>query len=198
MPSFFTGPSAEPCTSLSSAAVSNETVAGYGVVKMMIVAGATSAQPLVSLCKEISVNPADFLTEEVKGKASILTNLTTMAERSAVYGREKRLYESSCAFGWKTSKLVQLMLTVMDQAAKVKSLMLEVSTIGTDLKLLLMTIGAQSVVKKMALLGDIAPVVVVLGNHLETIIQHLQICNSPICGHGLGRAKGEIRLYCLN
>ena len=76
MPSFFIVPSEEPYTSLSSAAVSIETVAGGGIVKTTTVASVTSAQPLVSFCEEIDVDPLAFLTEEVKGKASILTSLT--------------------------------------------------------------------------------------------------------------------------
>ena len=75
------------------------------------------------------------------------------------------------------------MLTVMDQSAKLKSLMLEESRI--DLKLLLMTVCVQSVVKRMALLGDLAAEVVILGNPLETTIQNLRIGNSQIHGRGL-------------
>ena len=73
----------------------------------------------------------------------------------------------------RTSKLGQLMTKVSDQTVTVKSLMLQVSAIRIDPKLLLTSAGAQSVVKKMALLGDLAIAVALLGRNLETTIQRL-------------------------
>ena len=58
------------------------------MVKTMTVVGTTSMQSLVSFCEEIVVDPMAVLTEEVKGKASNLTSLTTVAERFSTYGGE--------------------------------------------------------------------------------------------------------------
>ena len=90
------------------------------------------------------------------------------------------------------------MTKVSDQTVTVKSLMLQVCAIRIDPKLRLTSAGAQSVVKKMALLGDLAIAVALLGRNLETTIQRLQIRNSQIRARGLGRSEGEIRLNCLN
>ena len=102
-------------------------------------------KPLAMLCEALDVNPSSFLTEDVVGKASVVATLTTVAERFALYRSEKRHYESSHLFHWQSSKLGQLMSKVDNQTDIVKSLMLEVSSIRIDPKLLLTTIGAQSV-----------------------------------------------------
>ena len=155
-------------------------------------------QPLVLFCKSMDVDPREFLTTEVTGKASIMTALITASERFAVYRAEKHLYESSWAFCWQTSNLAQLMSKVEDHMTKVKSLMLQVSAIRIDPKLLLTTTCAQSVVKKMALLEDLAPAVAILGNDLNAAIRQLRIRNSQIRARGFGRSQTEIRLNCLN
>ena len=87
---------------------------------------------------------------------------------------------------------------VEDQITKIKSLMLEVSAIRIDPRLLLTTTGVHSVVKKMALLAALAPAVVILGNHLDAAIQHLRIRNSQIRACGIGFSQTKMRLNFLN
>ena len=94
--SFFTRPT-ESRFSLSGAA-GRKNKADACVVETVTVSTSNSAQPLVSFCKDIGVDPEAFLTSEVTGKASGVIALNTTAERFAVYGREERLFESSCAF----------------------------------------------------------------------------------------------------
>ena len=62
------------------------------------------------------------------------------------------------------------------------------------------TNGAQSAVKTMDVLGNLtaAVTVVMLGNHLETAIQHLHIGNSKIRAHCLRKSQAKVQLNCLN
>ena len=62
------------------------------------------------------------------------------------------------------------------------------------------TNGAQSAVKTMVVLGNLtaAVTVVMLGNHLETAIQHLHIGNSQIRAHCLQKSQAKVQLNCLN
>ena len=183
MPSFLgaTGRSSkEPVADAGSAPVSSTTgTASTDNTNVEVVLSVSGARkPLVLLCEVLDVNPSTFLTEDVVGKASVVATLATVAERFALYRSEKRHYESSRLFHWQSSKLGQLMSKVDNQADIVKSLMLEVSSIRIDPKLLLTTIGAQSVNKKMSLLGNLTAAVTILGHHLEAAIQRLQIRNS--------------------
>ena len=202
MPSFLwaTGRSSkEPVADEALPSASTTGTASTDNTDVEVVLSVSGARkPLAMLCDALDVNPSSFLTEDVVGKASVVATLTTVAERFALYRSEKRHYESSRLFHWQSSKLGQLMSKVDNQTDIVKSLMLEVSSIRIDPKLLLTTIGAQSVNKKMSLLGNLTAAVTILGHHLEAAIQRLQIRNSQICGRSLRKSQGEIRLNCLN
>ena len=63
------------------------------MVKIMTVAKATLAQPMGSSFEEISVDPVAFVTEELKGKASILISFTTVSKFLTVRGRGKDMHE---------------------------------------------------------------------------------------------------------
>ena len=98
--------------------------------------------PLEALLRSFEVSPSDLLTDEVRGKLTLMHELEDLAKVWLVHEEERKAYERNPSFNWKKSTIATGLEEGNSLLKKLKDLVQNVASLKTPASVILTPAGS--------------------------------------------------------